>query len=64
MLGGAPPAAPDAAKASGPPVPSQHSPLPKIDPEPSVRLGAEAMTVAVREIPKPGGNTPDTVSGG
>ena len=49
-VGGTPQAAFDAAKAGGPPVPSHHSPLFKIDPEPSVRLGAEAMTVAVLDL--------------
>ena len=49
-VGGTPPAAFAAAKAGGPPVPSHHSPLFKIDPEPAVRLGAEAMTVAVLDL--------------
>ncbi len=53
-VGGTPPAAFAAAKAGGPPVPSHHSPLFKIDPEPAVRLGAEAMTVAVLDLLKPG----------
>lgn len=53
-VGGTPQAAFDAEKAGGPPVPSHHSPLFKIDPEPSVRLGTEAMTVAVLELLKPG----------
>ena len=53
-VGGTPPAAFAAAKAGGPPVPSHHSPLFKIDPEPSVRLGTEAMTVAVLDLLKPG----------
>jgi len=35
-------------------VPSHHSPLFKIDPEPSVRRGAEAMTVAVLDLLRPG----------
>lgn len=54
-VGGTPQAAFDAEKAGGPPVPSHHSPLFKIDPEPSVRLGTEAMTVAVLDLLKPGG---------
>ncbi|HEY0445345.1 MAG TPA: amidohydrolase [Allosphingosinicella sp.] len=54
-VGGTPQAAFDAQKAGGPPVPSHHSPLFKIDPEPSVRLGTEAMTVAVLDLLKPGG---------
>ena len=49
-VGGTPQAAFDAARAGGPPVPSHHSPLFKIDPEPSVRLGTEAMTVAVLDL--------------
>jgi amidohydrolase len=55
-VGGTPQAAFDAEKAGGPPVPSHHSPLFKIDPEPSVRLGTEAMTVAVLDLLKPGGS--------
>jgi hippurate hydrolase len=53
QVGGTPRAAFDAARAGGPPVPSHHSPLFKIDPEPSVRLGTEAMTVAVLDLLKP-----------
>jgi len=49
-VGGTPQAAFDAAKAGGAPVPSHHSPLFKISPEPSVRLGTEAMTYAVLEL--------------
>lgn len=55
-VGGTPQAAFDAAKAGGPPVPSHHSPLFKIDPEPSIRLGTEAMTVAVLDLLRPGGS--------
>jgi len=54
QVGGTPQSAFDSARAGGPPVPSHHSPLFKIDPEPSVRLGAEAMTVAVLDLLKPG----------
>jgi amidohydrolase len=53
-VGGTPQAAFDAEKAGGPPVPSHHSPLFKIDPEPSVRRGAEAMTLAVLDLLRPG----------
>ena len=53
-VGGTPQAAFDAEKAGGPAVPSHHSPLFKIDPEPSVRLGTEAMTLAVLDLLKPG----------
>jgi hippurate hydrolase len=56
-VGGTPPAAFDAAASGGPPVPGHHSPLFKIDPEPSVRLGTEAMTVAVLDLLKPGADT-------
>ena len=40
----------DADKAGGPAVPSHHSPFFKIEPEPSVTMGVEAMTVAVMEL--------------
>lgn len=43
-----------AAKNGGPPVAGHHSPLFKIDPEPSVRLGTEAMTAAVLDLLKSG----------
>jgi amidohydrolase len=49
-VGGTPQAAFDAAKKGGPAVPSHHSPLFKIDPEPSVRLGTEAMVTAVLDL--------------
>jgi hippurate hydrolase len=52
-VGGTPQAAFDAAKAGGPPVPGHHSPLFKVDAEPAVRLGTEAMTVAVLDLLKP-----------
>jgi amidohydrolase len=54
QVGGTPQAAFDSARAGGPPVPSHHSPLFRIDPEPSVRLGAEAMTLAVLDLLGPG----------
>jgi hippurate hydrolase len=57
-VGGTPQAALDAAKAGGPPVPGHHSPLFKVDAEPSVRLGTEAMTVAVLNLLKPAAATP------
>jgi hippurate hydrolase len=53
-VGGTPKAAFDSARSGGPPVPSHHSPLFKIDPEASVRLGTEAMTVAVLDLLRPG----------
>ena len=40
----------DADEAGGPAVPSHHSPFFKIEPEPSVTMGVEAMTVAVVEL--------------
>ena len=49
-VGGTPQEDLDAEKAGGPPVPSHHSPLFKIAPEPSVKAGVEAMTVAVLEL--------------
>lgn len=50
MVGGTPQAAFDAAKAGGPPVPSHHSPLFKVDPDSSVTLGTEAMVIAALEL--------------
>jgi hippurate hydrolase len=40
----------DAQEAGGPPVPSHHSPFFKVEPEPSVTMGTQAMTVAVLEL--------------
>jgi hippurate hydrolase len=45
-----------AAKNGGPPVAGHHSPLFKIDPEPSVRLGIEATTAAVLDLLGPSKN--------
>ncbi|HEX8467400.1 MAG TPA: amidohydrolase [Allosphingosinicella sp.] len=55
-VGGTPQAAFDSARSGGPPVPSHHSPLFRIDPEPSIRLGTEAMTVAVLDLLRPSGS--------
>ena len=52
-VGGTPQADFDAAKAGGPAVPSHHSPLFKIAPEPSITLGTEAMVMAALELLKP-----------
>jgi amidohydrolase len=52
-VGGTKPEWREAAKNGGPPVAGHHSPLFKIDPEPSVRLGVEAMTAAVLDLLKP-----------
>lgn len=52
-VGGTPQAAFDAEKAGGPPVPSHHSPLFKITPEPAVVTGTIATTAAVLELLKP-----------
>jgi amidohydrolase len=41
-----------AAKSGGPAVSGHHSPLFKIDPEPAIRTGAEAMTLATMELLK------------
>jgi hippurate hydrolase len=49
-VGGTPQAAFDAAAAGGPPVPSHHSPLFKIAPEPAIVTGATAMTAAVLDL--------------
>jgi hippurate hydrolase len=40
----------DAEKAGGPPVPSHHSPLFKVEGEESVRMGVEATVVALRDL--------------
>ena len=53
-VGGTPKAAFEAEKNGGPPVPSHHSPLFKITPEPVVVTGATAMTAAVLDLMKPG----------
>lgn len=49
-VGGTPESVINAAAEGGPPVPSHHSPLFRVEPEPSVRLGTEAMIVAVLEL--------------
>ena len=49
-IGGTPQADLDAEKAGGPMVPSHHSPLFKIAPEPSVRAGVESTVVALLEL--------------
>ncbi len=54
-VGGTPAEVIAAAKAGGPPVPSHHSPLFKIAPEPSIVTGATAMTAAVLDLLKPEG---------
>ena len=51
-VGGTKPEWREAAKSGGPAVAGHHSPLFKIDPEPSVRLGVEAMTAAVLDLLK------------
>lgn len=53
-VGGTPQAAFDAAANGGPPVPSHHSPLFKVDPQAVVTTGAIAMTAAVLDLLKPG----------
>ena len=58
-VGGTPQAAIDAAAGGGLPVPSHHSPLFRIAPEPSVRLGTEAMVVAVLDLLRPGSEPAD-----
>ena len=54
QVGGTPKAALDAARSGGPPVPSHHSPLFKVDPRASVVTGATAMTSAVLELLRKG----------
>jgi len=55
-VGGTPIETIQAAKNGGPPVPSHHSPIFKIAPEPSVRTGIEGMTVAVLDLLGRGAN--------
>lgn len=54
IVGGTPPAAFAAAEKGGPRIPSHHSPDFKIDPEASIRLGIEAMTLSVLDLLKTG----------
>ncbi len=54
-VGGTPQAAIDAARNGGPPVPSHHSPLFKIAPEPAIVTGAVAMTAVVLDLLPPEG---------
>jgi amidohydrolase len=49
-VGGTPKAWIEAAAHGGPPIAGHHSPLFKIAPEPTIRLGSEAMTRAVLEL--------------
>ena len=49
-IGGTPKEDFDREAAGGPPVPSHHSPLFKVAPEPSVRAGAESTVVALMEL--------------
>jgi hippurate hydrolase len=49
-IGGTPAEAFAIAKAGGPPVPSHHSPLFKITPEPAVRAGVESTVVALMAL--------------
>ncbi len=58
-VGGTPQAVIDAAANGGPPVPAHHSPFFRIEPEPSVRLGTEAMVAAVLDLLAPGQSTAD-----
>jgi hippurate hydrolase len=52
-VGGTKPEWIEAAAKGGAPIAGHHSPLFKIDPEPSVRLGVEAMVAATLELLKP-----------
>jgi hippurate hydrolase len=49
-IGGTPNEDFERAAAGGPPVPSHHSPLFKISPEPSVRAGVESTVVALMTL--------------
>ena len=49
-VGGTPQEAFDAAEAGGPSVPAHHSPLFRVEPEPSVRLGTEGIIYAVLDL--------------
>jgi len=49
-VGGTPQSDIDTEKEGGPPVPSHHSPLFKIEAEESVRLGTEATVIALRDL--------------
>ena len=50
VVGGTPQADFDREAAGGEPVPTHHSPLFKIAPEPSVRAGVESTVVALMEL--------------
>ncbi|MFC3052817.1 amidohydrolase [Kordiimonas pumila] len=50
MVGGTPAEAFEAAKNGGPAIPGHHSPVFKIAPEPSIKTGVEAMTIAALEL--------------
>jgi hippurate hydrolase len=52
-VGGTPQAAFDAAREGGPAVAGHHSAQFRIDPEPAIRLGVEAMTVAALDLLNP-----------
>lgn len=52
-VGGTPQKDFDAAAAGGPPVPTHHSPLFKVEPEESVTLGVEATVVALQKLLRP-----------
>ncbi|MEX0708435.1 MAG: amidohydrolase [Woeseia sp.] len=49
-IGGTPAEDFERAKAGGPPVPSHHSPLFKISPEPAVRAGVESTVIALKTL--------------
>ena len=53
LVGGTPQSAFDAQKNGGPPVPSHHSPFFKVEPEPSITLGTQAMVIAALELLAP-----------
>jgi hippurate hydrolase len=53
-IGGTPKKDREWAEAGGPPIPSHHSPLFKISPEPSVKRGVESTVVALQTLLAPG----------
>ncbi len=53
QVGGTPWEAWEAARDGGDPIPSHHSPFFRIEPQPAITTGTEAMTVAVLELLRP-----------
>lgn len=53
QVGGTPQVTFEASRSGGAPIPSHHSPFFRIVPEPSIKMGVEAMTLAVFELLAP-----------